>query len=168
MIGFSSSAVTALSDAELNISEAENSSLIHIDVDQSYLHVPSPVKAAIFESFARQNMVEAKTDLTTGIQKFIKSKYGFPTDSFTEYLYADTSFSLFNKLLLCCIQEGGTLCSPADANGNYVSAANFMKVKTASIPTEAEVGFKLSEDVLTGLLSTSSSSRHCYLKRSLQ
>ncbi|KAI3993214.1 hypothetical protein MKX01_009957 [Papaver californicum] len=154
MIRFSSSAVTALNDAELNISEAENSSLIHMDVDQSFLPVPSPVKAAIFESFARQNMVEAETDLTIGIQQFIKSKYGFPTDSCTEYLYADTSLSLFNKLVLCCIQEGGTLCFPAGSNGNYVSAAKFMKVNTASIPTEAEVGFKLSEDVLTGLLST--------------
>ncbi|OVA15483.1 Aminotransferase [Macleaya cordata] len=152
MIGFASSAVSALNDAELTISEAENSSLIHMDVDQSFLPIPSPVKAAIFESFARQNMVESETDLKTDIQQFVKSKYGFPTDGCTKFIYGDTSLALFNKLVLCCIQEGGTLCFPAGSNGNYVSAAKFMKVNIANIPTKAEVGFKLTEEMLTGLL----------------
>ncbi|KAF6151606.1 hypothetical protein GIB67_010282 [Kingdonia uniflora] len=39
-----------------------------MDVDQSFLPVPAPVKAAIFESFARKNMIESETDVKLGIQ----------------------------------------------------------------------------------------------------
>ncbi|XP_059652055.1 methionine S-methyltransferase-like [Cornus florida] len=151
MIGFSSSAISVLNHAELSITEADSSSLIHMDVDQSFLPIPSPVKAAIFESFARQNMLESEIDVTTSIGQFIKSNYGFPTDSNNEFLYADSSLALFNKLVLCCIQEGGTLCFPAGSNGNYVSAAKFLKANIVNIPTHSEEGFKLTEKILAGL-----------------
>ncbi|KAA8545400.1 hypothetical protein F0562_020184 [Nyssa sinensis] len=154
MIGFTSSAISVLNHAELSITEADNSSLIHMDVDQSFLPVPSPVKAAIFESFARQNMAESEIDVTTSIKQFIKSNYGFPTGSNTEFLYADYSLALFNKLVLCCIQEVGTLCFPAGSNGNYVSAAKFLKANTVTIPTQSEEGFKLTEKMLTSVFET--------------
>ncbi|KAK9287094.1 hypothetical protein L1049_015505 [Liquidambar formosana] len=133
---------------------AENSSPIHMDVDQSFLPTPSPVKAAIFESFARQNMAESEIDVTTSIRQFIKNSYMFPTNSNTEFIYADSSLALFNKLVLCCIQEGGTLCFPGGTKGNYVSAAKFMRANIVSIPTQREVGFKLTEKILTGALKT--------------
>ncbi|KAF6154405.1 hypothetical protein GIB67_028297 [Kingdonia uniflora] len=79
IIRLSSSAISVLNGAEFSVSEADNSSLIHMDVDQSFLPVPAPVKAAIFESFARKNMIESETDVKLGIQMFIKSKYGFRT-----------------------------------------------------------------------------------------
>lgn len=154
MIGFASSAVSVLNDAELSISEAENCSLIHMDVDQSFLRVPSPVKAAIFESFARQNIAESEIDITTSIKQFIKSTYGYPVDSSSEFIYADSSLALFNKLVLCCIKEGGTLCFPAGANGNYVSAAKFLKANIVTIPTKPADGFKLTDKVLPGALET--------------
>ncbi|OVA19148.1 Aminotransferase [Macleaya cordata] len=153
MIGFSSSATLALNDAELSVYEVENLSLIHMDVDKSFLPIPSPVKAAIFESFARQNMVEAETDVKTGIRQFIKSNYGFPIESSAEIISGDSPLVLFNKLVLCCIQEGGTLCFPSGSNGNYVSAAKFMKANIANIPTHSEVGFKLTENILAGSLA---------------
>ncbi|CAB4298155.1 unnamed protein product [Prunus armeniaca] len=154
MIGFASSAISVLNNAELSISEAGNSSLIHMDVDQSFLRVPSPVKAAIFESFARQNIAESEIDVTTSIKQFIKSTYGYPVDSSTEFIYADSSLALFNKLVVCCIQEGGTLCFPAGSNGNYVSAAKFLKANIVTIPTKPADGFKLTDKVLSGELET--------------
>uniref|UniRef100_A0A5B7B5A8 methionine S-methyltransferase n=1 Tax=Davidia involucrata TaxID=16924 RepID=A0A5B7B5A8_DAVIN len=154
MIGFASSAISVLNHAELSITEADNSSLIYMDVDQSFLPLPSPVKAAIFESFARQNMAESEIDVTTSIRQFIKSNYGFPTGSNTEFLYADCSLALFNKLVLYCIQEGGTLCFPAGSNGNYVSAAKFLKANIVNIPTQSEEGFKLTEKILTSAFET--------------
>lgn len=154
MIGFSSSAISVLDNDELSISEVEDSCLIHMDVDQTFLPLPSPVKAAIFESFARQNMAESEVDVTTSIRHFIKKNYGYPTDSNAEFIYADRSLALFNKLVLCCIQEGGTLCFPAGTNGNYVSAAKFLKANILTIPTCLEEGFKLTEKILTGVLKT--------------
>ncbi|PON53723.1 Methionine S-methyltransferase [Parasponia andersonii] len=154
MIGFSTSAISVLENAELSVSETENSSLIHMDADQSFLPVPSPVKAAIFESFARQNMAESEIDATPSIKQFIKSNYGFPVDVNTEFIYADSSLALFNKLVLCCIQEGGTLCFPAGSNGNYVAAAKFLKANIVNIPTNFEEGFKLTEKTLSGILDT--------------
>ncbi|KAF6148303.1 hypothetical protein GIB67_025522 [Kingdonia uniflora] len=68
-----------------------------MDVDQSFLPVPAPVKAAIFESFARQNMIESEADVKLGIQMFIKRKYGFPSDSSTEFIYGDSPLALFNN-----------------------------------------------------------------------
>ncbi|KAK3184905.1 hypothetical protein Dsin_032191 [Dipteronia sinensis] len=152
MIGFASSAISVLDNSELSICERQNSSLIHMDVDQSFLPIPSPVKAAIYESFARQNMSEAEIDVTPSMKQFIKSNYGFPVDSNTEFIYADCSQALFNKLVLCCTLEGGTLCFPAGSNGNYVSAAKFLKANTVNIPTNSEEGFKVTEKTLTGAL----------------
>lgn len=155
LIGFASSAVSVFNNSELSISEGENeSSRIHMDVDQSFLPLPSPVKAAIFESFARQNLAESETDVTSGVRKFIKTRYGFPTSNSTEFLYSDYSLGLFNKLLLCCIQEGGTFCFPAGCNGNYIAAAKFMKAKITNIHSQAGVGFKLTADVLTKVLES--------------
>ncbi|KAE9595133.1 putative methionine S-methyltransferase [Lupinus albus] len=154
MIGFAKSALSVLNDAELSIDGEENGSLIHMDVDQIFLPVPSPVKAAIFESFARQNMSESETDVTTSIKEFVKSNYGFPTGGSTEFIYADNSKALFNKLVLCCIKEGGTFCFPAGSNGNYVSSAKFLKADTITAPTDANVGFKFTEKTLTGVIGT--------------
>ncbi|XP_026445577.1 methionine S-methyltransferase-like [Papaver somniferum] len=154
MIGFSSAATSAFSHAELSVHEMENLSSVHMDVDQSFLPIPTPVKAAIFESFARQNMIESETDMKTSIRKFIKTKYGFPTDKSTEIINADSPLALFNKLVLCCIQEGGTIFFPAGSNGNYVSAAKFMNANIVKIPTHLETGFKLTEKTLECSLST--------------
>ncbi|KAI3915540.1 hypothetical protein MKW92_044587, partial [Papaver armeniacum] len=154
MIGFSNAATSAFSHAELSVYEMENLLSVHMDVDQSFLPIPTPVKAAIFESFARQNMVESETDMKTSIQKFIKSKYGFPTDNSTEIINADSTLALFNKLVLCCIQEGGTMCFPTGSNGNYASAAKFMNANILKIRTHLETGFKLTEKTLECALST--------------
>ncbi|XP_011013792.1 PREDICTED: methionine S-methyltransferase [Populus euphratica] len=154
LIGFSSSAISVLDYSELSISGAEISTLIHMDVDQSFLPTPSPVKAAIFEGFARQNLAESEIDVTPGMKQFIKSNYGFPTDSSTEFVYADSTQALFNRLILCCINEGGTLCFPAGSNGNYVSAAKFLKANIMIIPTDSEAGFKLTGSLLNGVLQT--------------
>ncbi|KAG4198815.1 hypothetical protein ERO13_A05G109500v2 [Gossypium hirsutum] len=124
VIGFSTSAISVLNNAELSISGDEDS-LIHMDVDQWFLPTPSPVKAAIFESFARQNMGEFEIDVTHSIQQFVRSNYGFPIDSNTVFIYSDCLQALFSKLVLCCVHEGGTMCFPAGSNGNHVSAAKF-------------------------------------------
>ncbi|KAL8061338.1 hypothetical protein ABFX02_02G080200 [Erythranthe guttata] len=152
--GFSSSTIQIFDDAELSINESDDSSLIHMDIDQSFLPITTPVKAAIFESFARQNITEAETDVTCGIRQLVSSTYGYPSDSNTEFVYADCPVALFTKLVLCCVQEGGTLCFPTGTNGNYVSAAKFLKAKTASIPTNPEAGYKLTEKTLTAALET--------------
>ncbi|KAF6140712.1 hypothetical protein GIB67_035139 [Kingdonia uniflora] len=111
-----------------------------------------PVKAAFFESFAKQNMIESKTDVKLGIQMLIKRKYGFPSDSCTEFIYGDSPLALFNKLVLCCIQEGGTLCFATGTNMNYVVAAKFLKSNVVNIPTNINTRFKLTVDALTKLL----------------
>ncbi|XP_022136868.1 methionine S-methyltransferase isoform X1 [Momordica charantia] len=153
IIGFSSSAISVLNNAELSIGETENSSLIHMDVDQSFLPTPIPVKAAIFESFSRQNLSEAEIDVTTSIKKFVKSNYGFPIQNNTDFTYADSALTLFNKMVLCCIQEGGTLCFPVGTYGNYAYSANFLKAKIVNIPTKSEEGFKLTENALNQVLN---------------
>ncbi|XP_042488563.1 methionine S-methyltransferase [Macadamia integrifolia] len=154
MIGFTSSAISALNTGELSVSGLQNSSVIHMDVDQSFLQIPAPIKAAIFESFARQKLAESEIDVNIGIRQFIKNNYGFPTDGCIEVIYGDSPLALFNKMVLCCILEGGNLCFPAGSNGNYVSAAKFVNANVLDIPTQSEVGFKLTEKVLTSFLGT--------------
>lgn len=154
MIEFAGSAKSVLNSSELSICESKKSSLIHMDVDQSFMSIPSPVKAAIFESFARQNMSESEIDVTPSMKLFIKSNYGFPVDNNTEFIYADCYQALFNKLVLCCTLDGGSLCFPAGTNGNYVSAAKFLKADIVTIPTESEEGFKITEKTLSAVLET--------------
>ncbi|XP_068652667.1 methionine S-methyltransferase [Aristolochia californica] len=152
MIGFAHPAISTLNVAELSIDEPKDKQLIHMDVDQCFLPIPSAVKAAIFESFARQNMVESETDVKSAIEKFIKTSYGLTTDSNNELICGDSSLALFNKMVLCCIQEGGTLFFPAGSNGKYVSAANFLKVNISTIPTRLEDGFKITQKSLISVL----------------
>ncbi|KAF8044936.1 hypothetical protein N665_5980s0001 [Sinapis alba] len=154
IIGFSSSAVSVLKDSELSVTESGDTSLIHMDVDQSFLPVPRSVKAAIFESFVRQNVSEAEVDVNPSIKQFVTSNYGFPTKSSTGFVYADGSQALFNKLVVCCAQEGGTLCLPAGTNGKYVAAAKFLKANVVNIPTESSDGFKLTKITLTKALES--------------
>ncbi|KAH6837693.1 methionine S-methyltransferase [Perilla frutescens var. hirtella] len=148
--GFSSSTISILDHAELAVTESDECPVVHMDVNQSFLPMTTPVKASIFESFARQNISESETDVTCGIRQMISSSYGFPSDSNSEFIYADSTVALFNKLVLCCIQEGGTLCFPTGSNGNYISAAKFLNARIANIPTNPEVGYKMTEKTLTG------------------
>ncbi|XP_071725797.1 methionine S-methyltransferase [Rutidosis leptorrhynchoides] len=154
MIGFSNSAVSVLNNAELSVRETDTSSLIHMDVDQIFLPTPSPVKTAIFESFARQNVTESECDVTPSLKQFIKNTYNFSVEHSSEFIYADFPLALFNKLVLCCIEEGGSLCIPNGSNGNYVSAAKFLNANIVSIPTQPESGFKLTEKQLVNVLET--------------
>nr|CAD1824517.1 unnamed protein product [Ananas comosus var. bracteatus] len=114
MIGFSTSAISSLNESELSINGFAEHPVIHMDVDQSFLPIPSLVKACIFESFARQNMVESETDVRSAIQTLVKNNYGFPSDTNSEIIYANSHLALFNKLVLCCIQEKGTMCFPQE------------------------------------------------------
>ncbi|KGN56289.1 methionine S-methyltransferase [Cucumis sativus] len=153
IIGFSSSAISVLNNAELSIDQTDNSSLIHMDVDEIFLPTPISVKAAIFESFSRQNMSESEIDVTTSVKQFVKSNYGFPIENNSDFIYADSALTLFNKMVLCCIQEGGTICFPVGTNGNYVHSAKFLKAKVVNIPTRSEDGFKLTENALNQVLN---------------
>lgn len=138
---------------ELSISENKDSAITHMDVDQNFLPMLSAVKASIFESFVRQNMSDSETDVRLGLQQLLKSNYGFSTDSLSEFIYGNSPIALFNKLILCCIKERGTLLFPSGANGNYVSAAKFMKAKTVIVPTQLETGFKILPKTLESLLA---------------
>lgn len=93
MIGFPSSVNSVLNHAELSVTDSDNA-LIHMDVDQSFLPIPTPVKAAIFESFVRQNIAESEIDVTGNIRQLIESSYGFSTNSKTEFIYADCPLAL--------------------------------------------------------------------------
>ncbi|KAJ8529713.1 hypothetical protein K7X08_036548 [Anisodus acutangulus] len=153
MIGFPSSVSSVLNHAELSVTDSDNA-LIHMDVDQSFLPIPTPVKAAIFESFVRQNISESEIDVTSNIRQLMESSYGFPTNNKTEFIYADCPLALFSKLVLCCVNEGGTLCFPAGSNGSYVSAAKFVKANIAYVPTNPEEGFKLTQKTVEIFLKT--------------
>ncbi|OAY83437.1 Methionine S-methyltransferase [Ananas comosus] len=154
MIGFSTSAISSLNESELSINGFAEHPVIHMDVDQSFLPIPSLVKACIFESFARQNMVESETDVRSAIQTLVQNNYGFPSDTNSEIIYANSHLALFNKLVLCCIQEKGTMCFPSGTNGHYISAAKFMKANIAAIPTHSDFGFKVQPKALEGLFQT--------------
>ncbi|CAL9147680.1 unnamed protein product [Musa hybrid cultivar] len=153
LIGFTSSAVSALNNAELFIMDQDNS-LIHMDVTRSFLPIPSTVKASIFESFARQKMVESETDVRFGIQQLAMNSYGFPCGGSSEFIFANSHLALLNKLILCCIQEKGTFIFPSGTNGHYVSASKFMNANIVTVPTKSETGFKLVPDALASLLGT--------------
>ncbi|KZV43711.1 methionine S-methyltransferase [Dorcoceras hygrometricum] len=152
--GFSSPTISVLDHAELAVNESDEFPLVHMDVDKIFLPMTTPVKAAMFESFARQNIIESEIDVTCGIKKLLCSSYGFSSDNHTEFIYADSPVALFVRLVLCCVQEGGTLCFPTGSNGNYISAAKFLMANIVNIPTNPINGFKLTERTLTDTLKT--------------
>jgi methionine S-methyltransferase len=148
MIGFSSSAMSTLERAEFFVPGSKESGVIHMDLDRSFLPVPSAVNASIFESFVRQNITDSETDVRSSIQQLVKDSYGFLADASSEIIYGNTSLALFNKLVLCCMQEEGTLLFPSGTNGHYVNAAKFVNATTLTIPTNSQSGFKIEPNVL--------------------
>ncbi|XP_037480738.1 methionine S-methyltransferase-like isoform X1 [Triticum dicoccoides] len=152
MIGFSSSAMSTLEGAELFVPGSKESGVIHMDLDRSFLPVPSAVNASIFESFVRQNITDSETDVRSSIQQLVKDSYGFAADSGSEIIYGNTCLALFNKLVLCCMQEQGTLLFPLGTNGHYVNAAKFVNATTLAIPTKADSGFKIEPSALADTL----------------
>uniref|UniRef100_A0ACD5W639 Uncharacterized protein n=1 Tax=Avena sativa TaxID=4498 RepID=A0ACD5W639_AVESA len=148
MIGFSSSAMSTLERAEFFVPGSKESGVIHMDLDRSFLPVPSAVNASIFESFVRQNITDSETDVRSSIQQLVKDSYGFSADGSSEIIYGNTSLALFNKLVLCCMLEEGTLLFPSGTNGHYVNAAKFVNATTLTIPTNSQSGFKIEPNVL--------------------
>ena len=53
MIGFSNSAISILKEADFFVPDSKESGVIHMDLDRSFLPVPSAVNACAFESFVR-------------------------------------------------------------------------------------------------------------------
>jgi methionine S-methyltransferase len=152
MIGFSNSAMSTLKGAEFFVTDSKESGVIHMDLDRSFLPVPSAVNASIFESFVRQNITDSETDVRSSIQQLVKDSYGFLADGCSEIIYGNTCLALFNKLVLCCMQEQGTLLFPLGTNGHYVSAAKFVNASTLTIQTNSDSGFKIEPRVLADAL----------------
>uniref|UniRef100_A0ACD6A8S7 Uncharacterized protein n=1 Tax=Avena sativa TaxID=4498 RepID=A0ACD6A8S7_AVESA len=161
MIGLSNSAMSTLKEAEFSFPDSKDSSVIHMDLDRSFLTVPSAVNASIFESFVRQNITGSETDVRSSIEKLVGDNYGFPGDDCPdiaefsyrkEIMYGSSCIALFNKLVLCCMQEQGTFLFPLGTNGHYVRAAKFMNAKTLTIPTNVDSGFKIEPMALDAAL----------------
>ncbi|TKW24787.1 hypothetical protein SEVIR_3G072600v4 [Setaria viridis] len=152
MIGFSDPAMSTLKAAEFFIPDSNESSVIHMDLDRSFLPVPSAVNASVFESFVRQNITDSETDVHSSIQQLVKDSYGLSVDGCSEIIYGNASLALFNKLVLCCMQEQGTLLFPLGTNGHYISAAKFVNASTLTIPTTFSSGFKIEPKVLADTL----------------
>lgn len=152
MIGFSDPAVSTLKATEFFVPGSAESSIIHMDLDRSFLPVPSAVNASVFESFVRQNITDSETDVRSSIQQLVKDSYGLSAAGCAEIIYGNTSVALFNKLVLCCMQEQGTLLFPLGTNGHYVSAAKFVNASTVTIPTNPSSGFRIEPKVLADTL----------------
>ncbi|CAN6344931.1 unnamed protein product [Urochloa humidicola] len=152
MIGFSDPAMSTLKAAEFFVPGSNESSVIHMDLDRSFLPVPSAVNACVFESFVRQNITDSETDVCSSIQQLVKDSYGLAIDGCSEIIYGNTSLALFDKLVLCCMQEQGTLLFPLGTNGHYISAAKFVNASTLTIPTSFSSGFKIEPKVLSDTL----------------
>uniref|UniRef100_A0A453QLJ3 Aminotransferase class I/classII large domain-containing protein n=1 Tax=Aegilops tauschii subsp. strangulata TaxID=200361 RepID=A0A453QLJ3_AEGTS len=166
MIQFSNSAMSTLKEAEFFTPDSKDSSVIHMDLDRSFLPVPSPLGASILESFARRNIMDFETDVRSSIEQLVGDNYGFPGDSCPDVTFNNRScgFSkeiiygrlaaptLFNKLVLCCMREQGAFLFPMGTNGHYVSAAKFMNAKTLTIPTNVGSGFKIEPTALRAAL----------------
>uniref|UniRef100_A0ACD6A148 Uncharacterized protein n=1 Tax=Avena sativa TaxID=4498 RepID=A0ACD6A148_AVESA len=157
MIGFSNSAISTLKEAEFFVPDFKESGIIHMDLDRSFLPVPSAVNTSIFKSFVRQNITYSDTDVRYSIENLVKDYYGgFPGDRHSdrvdgfgkEIIYGSTCVSLFNKLVICCMQEQGTFFFPLGTNGHYVSAAKFMNASISTIPTSSDSGFKIEPRAL--------------------
>ncbi|KAE8797653.1 methionine S-methyltransferase [Hordeum vulgare] len=161
IIGFSNSALSTLEEADFFVPDSKDCSVIHMDLDRSFLSVPSAVNASIFESFVRQNITDSEADVRSSIEKLVGNNYGLPGEYCPdiaeiaypkEIVYGSNCLTLFNKLVLCCVQEQGTFFFPMGTNGHYVAAAKFMNAKTLTISTNVESGFKIEPMALDAAL----------------
>ncbi|XBI75485.1 hypothetical protein VPH35_068851 [Triticum aestivum] len=165
MIQFSNSAMSTLKEADFFTPDSKDSSVIHMDLDRSFLPVPSPLGGSILASFARRNVMDFETDVRSSIEQLVGDNYGFPGDSCPdvtfnnrscgfskEIIYGSTCLTLLNKLVLCCMREQGAFLFPMGTNGHYVSAAKFMNAKTLTIPTNVRSGFKIEPTALRAAL----------------
>ncbi|KAF8775539.1 hypothetical protein HU200_004498 [Digitaria exilis] len=125
MIGFSDPAMSILKAAEFFIPDSNESSVIHMDLDRSFLPVPSAVNASVFESFVRQNITDSETDVHSSIQQLVKDSYGLSEDGCSEIismaiplLHSSTSFdSDIQELLSVCAEYGARVVIDTSFSG---------------------------------------------------
>ncbi|KAH7295337.1 hypothetical protein KP509_27G043100 [Ceratopteris richardii] len=134
---------------EAKSSTREASDRTDVNSIGSLLVTPTSVKMAIFESFARQNITDIKTNPTAEIQRFLKVKLGIKSDSLSNIILCDNSKVLFSKIALMCRDDGGTLFFPYGSNEAYIYAAKLLGVGFRMIQTQADKGFKVTEDIIT-------------------
>ena len=122
---------------------------------ENLLETPTSVKMAIFESFARQNITDAETDLIPEVYKFIDTNLGILADSSLRIILSDSLKAVFSKLVLQCRDVGGTLFFVAGSDEAYICTARLLGASVKLIQTEAVDSFKLTEKVATEAFTSS-------------
>lgn len=133
----------------------EGSDALCMNSVENLLPTPTPVKMAIFESFARQNITDVETNPTAAIYKFLNTKLGIPADSSSEVILSDSSKALFSELAMGCRNNGGTFFFPAGSNAAYIHSARLLGADVKIIETKADTSFKLTTNLVTDCFADS-------------
>ena len=137
------------------LNKQQNGDELYMNSIENLLPTPTSVKMAIFESFARQNITDAETDLIPEVYKFIDTNLGILADSSLRIILSDSLKAVFSKLVLQCRDVGGTLFFVAGSDEAYICTARLLGASVKLIQTEAVDSFKLTEKVATEAFTSS-------------
>ncbi|WP_027003972.1 aminotransferase class I/II-fold pyridoxal phosphate-dependent enzyme [Hugenholtzia roseola] len=117
---------------------------IRLDYGENELPSPKALKAALFESFVRQNITEAESDLEKDIKLFLEKRFGVLAEKNATLYYAGGVAPIFSEIAQKAAWAGETLIFPQGAYGYFYATAQFYQAKIQELPTSATNQFKIN------------------------
>lgn len=129
-------------------------STIRLDYGENCLPSPDPLKRAIAEAFARQNITAEECNIHSSLSRLFSQRYGINYADQENFAYGVGVSGLFSAVVQQCSQDRGTFIFPQGAYGDFHAALNYYGVDVKTIPGNEATGFKLDLATLEQNLST--------------
>lgn len=126
---------------------------IRLDYRENCYPTGSFVKAAIFESFVRQNISHYEQAPESEIIENVCSRFGFENVENSSIYLANGISALFAAICEYCALNNETLIMPTGNYGYFEAAAFFYATPIASLKTKIEQQFKIQAIKLREILS---------------
>ena len=125
---------------------------IRLDYGENELHTPTYLKAALFESFARQQLQPNEIDPRPELAQFVKQRFSY-TCSPESVVLGNGVAPIFAAVLKYVKQSGMHLLFPRGTYGYFVATADYFQVPYSIIETEESQHFKVTENNLRAACS---------------
>jgi methionine S-methyltransferase len=125
---------------------------LRLDYGENELPSPKALKAALFESFVRQNITEAESDLEKDIKLFLEKRFGIVAEKKATLYYAGGVAPIFSEIARKAAWAGKTLIFPQGAYGYFYATAQFYQAEIQELPTSAINQFKINAYDLAEIL----------------
>ncbi|WP_397601520.1 aminotransferase class I/II-fold pyridoxal phosphate-dependent enzyme [Silvanigrella sp.] len=130
-----------------------NSNVVRLDYGENTFPCPSFVKAAIFESFVRQNISNSENNPESEIAQTLSKRFGFKSIQNKDIFLANGVSSLFAGISEYCSLNKNPILIPSGNYGYFEATALFFGTEVLSLKTSIDHQFKIQAIKMNDILS---------------